>query len=92
MWYAVFYKKTGQLYSTGSVLTEKIPNEFDFVELGDDYDFENEVTTDWDPVSKSFSPKPQPVFKTLDDRIAEAAQGLNLTKGQIDQLVANLKK
>ena len=53
MWYAVYEKLTGKLYSTGTVLSDKIKPEFEVKELGENFDERGLV---WDETNKQFIP------------------------------------
>ena len=53
MQYAVFEKATGRLHSTGSVLADPMPKQFEVKELGETF---NPEGLEWDPTTRMFVP------------------------------------
>ena len=86
MYYAVYDKETGELISTGTELNPNLDKKFDVVEMGDDFDTEQEAVSDWDVTNLTFVPKPIPVIKTKEERIAEINADLKLTPEQLQAL------
>ena len=51
MWYAIIEKATGRLHSTGTVLADPMPKEYEVKELGESFSQEG---LEWDASTKAF--------------------------------------
>lgn len=83
-WYAVYDKKTGELYSTGTVIDiEKLPEHLVYKELPEEVDFD---VQEWDITTKEMKSK-QPEVKqlTIDEKLAAL-------ESKIDSLTEAVKK
>ena len=54
MWYAVVETKTGRLHSTGTILADPMPKQYEVIELGEDW--QDTIDKEWDPKTKTFIP------------------------------------
>lgn len=58
-WFAIVYKDTGELYSSGSVIADPMPDQFEAIPIDGQPDH---GTQDWDKDKRTFVTRPVPTI------------------------------